>query len=89
METVTLKEISQRLTGRTSPWQEPIAIQSVSTDSRAIEPGCLFIALEGERFDGHDYIDMAFAKGAAAVVARQKRAYSREEVLYVQDTQRA
>lgn len=89
METVTLKEISQRLTGRTSPWQEPIAIQSVSTDSRAIEPGCLFIALEGERFDGHDYIDMAFAKGAAAVVARQKRAYSREEVLYVEDTQRA
>ena len=37
----------------------------VCTDSRSITPGCLFIPLEGERFDGHDYIDKALDAGAA------------------------
>ena len=31
-------------------------ILEISTDSRAIPKGCLFLALEGERFDGHNYI---------------------------------
>jgi UDP-N-acetylmuramoyl-tripeptide--D-alanyl-D-alanine ligase len=40
---------------------------SVSTDSRAIQPGQLFVALRGERFDGHDYVAVA-AQGAAAAM---------------------
>lgn len=40
----------------------------VTTDSRAITPGCVFIALCGERFDGNDYAAEASHKGAAAVV---------------------
>ena len=43
----------------------------VSTDSRAIEEGDLYVALVGDRFDGHDFVADAFAKGArAAVVSR-------------------
>lgn len=38
---------------------------SVSTDSRAIQPGCLFIPLVGEKFDGHTYLQQALSAGAA------------------------
>jgi murE/murF fusion protein len=41
----------------------------VSTDSRSIAAGELFLALRGENFDGHDYVAAAQARGAAAVVA--------------------
>jgi len=44
---------------------------SVSTDSRAIPPGALFVALEGERFDGHDHLSAAAAAGATGAVVRQ------------------
>jgi UDP-N-acetylmuramoyl-tripeptide--D-alanyl-D-alanine ligase len=40
----------------------------VSTDSRGIRPGELFIALRGERFDGHDFVAAAGERGAAAAV---------------------
>ena len=43
----------------------------VLTDTRAIEPGALFVALAGERFDGHDYLDAAAAAGATGAVVRQ------------------
>ncbi|WP_028116206.1 UDP-N-acetylmuramoyl-tripeptide--D-alanyl-D-alanine ligase [Ferrimonas senticii] len=43
----------------------------VSTNSRDLQPGSLFVALVGERFDAHDFIDQALqAKAAAAVVSR-------------------
>ena len=40
----------------------------VEIDSRDVQPGDLFVALKGETTDGHRFIDMAFAKGAAAVL---------------------
>ena len=43
-------------------------IARVTTDTRSIAPGELFVALKGERFDGHDYLESAAAAGAAAVV---------------------
>ena len=42
--------------------------EAVGTDSRAIVPGQLFVALRGERFDGHDFVEAALAAGAAAVM---------------------
>jgi UDP-N-acetylmuramoyl-tripeptide--D-alanyl-D-alanine ligase len=41
---------------------------SVSTDSRSVPPGALFVALRGERFDGHDFLDKAREAGAAAAM---------------------
>ena len=49
-------------------------ISAVVTDSRRIVPGCLFVALSGERFDGHDFIGEAHARGAVAVVYDSWRA---------------
>jgi len=43
-------------------------IDQVSTDTRALRPGDLFIAIKGEHFDGHDYIDAARDSGAAAAM---------------------
>ena len=37
-------------------------------DSRLVKPGMLFVALKGEKSDGHDYIPMALEKGAAGIV---------------------
>ena len=42
----------------------------ISTDTRTIVPGSLFVALKGERFDAHDFLPEAKAKGAAAAVVR-------------------
>ncbi len=47
------------------------AFSRVLTDTRTIEPGALFVALAGERFDGHDYLDAAVAAGATGVVVRE------------------
>ena len=43
-------------------------ITAVSTDSRSLRPGNLFVALRGEKFDGHQFIEDVLARGALAVV---------------------
>lgn len=55
-------------------------IGSVVSDSRAVEPGALFCALEGERTDGHDYLDDVRAAGAVAVLCRTGRSRPLEDV---------
>jgi len=49
----------------------PLVFSGLSTDSRAIPQGALFVALEGERFDGHDHLSAAAAAGATGAVVRQ------------------
>jgi UDP-N-acetylmuramoyl-tripeptide--D-alanyl-D-alanine ligase len=50
-------------------------VNGVSIDTRTLQPGDLFIAIKGESADGHDYVERAFAAGAAAcVVARERGA---------------
>ena len=46
-------------------------INAVVTDTRQITPGCIFVALKGERFDGHDYVGQAIDSGALAVVSER------------------
>ena len=44
---------------------------SVGTDSRAVTPGMLFVALKGERFDGHEFVREVLAKGAAGAMVER------------------
>jgi UDP-N-acetylmuramoyl-tripeptide--D-alanyl-D-alanine ligase len=44
---------------------------SVSIDSRNVETGALFVALQGKRSDGHRYVESAFAKGAVAALVNR------------------
>ncbi len=65
------------------------AFSGVSTDSRSIAAGNLFVALRGERFDAHDYLDQVAAQGAAAVVAERVPAGFALPALIVPDTRAA
>ncbi len=46
-----------------------ILFTGVSTDSRTLEPGALFVPIRGQRFDGHDFLPAALERGARGVVA--------------------
>ncbi|MDF3839752.1 UDP-N-acetylmuramoyl-tripeptide--D-alanyl-D-alanine ligase [Cupriavidus basilensis] len=62
----------------------------VLTDSRAVQPGDLFVALKGERFDAHDFLADVAARGAAAVVvAREPDAALGIPAIVVPDTRLA
>ena len=60
-----------------------------SIDSRTIQPGELFLAVSGERLDGHDFVDAALAKGAVAAVVRRdlvSRFAGKSKLIAVDDT---
>ncbi len=52
------------------PTTGPAQFSGWTTDSRKIRPGCLFIAIPGEKFDGHDFIEAALDQGAGGILAR-------------------
>jgi UDP-N-acetylmuramoyl-tripeptide--D-alanyl-D-alanine ligase len=68
-----------------------LVFTGVSTDTRSLRPGDLFIALRGERFDGHTFLESAFAAGAAAAMvdARAPVAHLDSPLLIVPDTRLA
>jgi len=55
-------------------------IRHVSIDSRKIKPNTLFIAVKGQRFDGHNFVKDAVKRGAAAIVINKKRLNQFDEV---------
>ena len=62
-------------------------ISGVSTDTRAIDEGQLFVALRGERFDAHDFLDQAVAAGATALLlSNAARVPAGVSALIVDDT---
>ena len=87
MEKLSLREIAAQLGCPQPPEGE---ITRVITDSREAGPGTLFVALPGERVDGHDYINRALAAGAEAAVAEHDGDYTpAEKVLRVKSSLRA
>jgi UDP-N-acetylmuramoyl-tripeptide--D-alanyl-D-alanine ligase len=69
---------------------QPTAFSAVCTDSRTIQPGALFVALPGERFDGHSYLAGVAAAGATGAVVRKGTPAVSGLVLFeVPDTLRA
>jgi UDP-N-acetylmuramoyl-tripeptide--D-alanyl-D-alanine ligase len=48
-------------------------LSSVIIDSRKVKRGCLFVAIKGEKFDGHDFILDALKKGASAVIIDSRK----------------
>ena len=69
---LSLRQIAD-VTGGVLHGEETVVVDSPATiDSRAVEPGGLFVAIAGERADGHEYAAQAAAAGAAAVLASRE-----------------
>lgn len=47
---------------------EAVSVTGISTDSRSIQPGQVFLALRGDSFDGHGFVKQAFEQGAIAAI---------------------
>lgn len=65
MMAMTVKEILTAVHGTLLQGDEGMRVDRVSTDSRTVPEGSLFLPWKGERFDGHDFIDAALRGGAA------------------------
>lgn len=66
---------------------EDVIVKGISTDTRTISGGELFIALKGENFDGHDYVDEAVRKGAVACLV--EKSVESNSFIVVSDTLKA
>ncbi len=66
MIAASLGEIAAVL-GVTTAWPD-LKFRGISTDSRTVQAGELFLALRGEHFEGHRFVEVAIAKGAVAVI---------------------
>ena len=93
MQALTLRQLLEAVNGTLLGDFDDLDAQAVqvSTDSRNITPGCLFIPLEGERFDGHSFIQAALEAGAAGcLTARERESYLPGRFyIKVRSTQRA
>jgi UDP-N-acetylmuramoyl-tripeptide--D-alanyl-D-alanine ligase len=78
-------EIARIGGGRVAAGNAERRLPSVSIDSRALGPGDLFVALRGDRFDGHDFADRAVAAGAVgALVARASAVSAAGDVVVIE-----
>ena len=66
-----------------------VVIHGLTTDSRAVAAGNLFVALRGERFDAHDFLDQVSDQGAGALVVEHAPTNTSVPALVVADTRNA
>ncbi len=71
MEKMTVQEIARAVQGEIEFGIPSAQVKGVSTDSRTINKGDLFIPIKGPRYDGHDFIKSAIENGAACVLSEK------------------
>jgi len=93
---ITIEEVLRATGGRLLQGEERAFFQGISTDSRMVGEGELFIALKGPRFDGHHFALKALEKKAGGVVIEEDKTgdirwngYRPKAVIVVKDTLRA
>ena len=82
-----LSQIAQASAGRLLG--ADVEVTGVSTDTRAISAGDLFIALRGERFDAHDFLEVAAVSAAALLVDDESKVPAGISAVVVDDTRLA
>lgn len=86
MKTMTMQQIADVTSGHLIATHESeFLINVIETDSRKSLTDALFVALKGEHFDGHDYVEQAVQSGAAAVVVNKPQVVPVPQVI-VEDT---
>lgn len=68
MLTMRLDTLAEVVGGSTVVDIEDLVVNGLAVDSRAVEPGCVFVAFPGERADGHEYLGTAIDAGARALI---------------------
>ncbi|MCS7253619.1 MAG: UDP-N-acetylmuramoyl-tripeptide--D-alanyl-D-alanine ligase [Armatimonadota bacterium] len=89
---VTISQLAQWCSGRLIKTAEWKTITEIVTDSRSAREGCAFVALRGERFDGHQFVADAILRGAKTVIVQQIDAIPKDadvNVILVEDTLKA
>lgn len=71
MKELTLAQLAAWCGARVPEGKETVRLTGVETDSRAVTPGCLFVALKGEHVDGHDFLAAAEKNGAVAALVER------------------
>jgi UDP-N-acetylmuramoyl-L-alanyl-D-glutamate--2,6-diaminopimelate ligase len=66
-----LKELIKNLQYQCLENMRNCEIKGISSDSRDIHPGYLFVALKGQKYDGHSFVNQVISKGAKAVIVQQ------------------
>ena len=89
MKNMTLQAIADAVGGKLYNGQEyeGITTKGVVIDSRQVEEGFLFIAIKGERVDGHNFVESVFEKGALAVVSEKKLDINKPYILVDSSTE--
>ena len=72
MAEFTSEEVLKATHGTLVEGEKSTAFNGISTDTRTLVPGNLFIALVGEKFDGHEFIQQAMEKGTGGILVSQK-----------------
>lgn len=86
---LTVKEICEAVNGKLVCGNSEDVIYGVSTDSREEMTDKLFVALKGENFDGHDYIEKAVSNGARGYLTQKDEVYKNAFCIQVEDTRLA
>jgi UDP-N-acetylmuramoyl-tripeptide--D-alanyl-D-alanine ligase len=92
MEARSLRFVAEASAGELLSGSPEELVRRVCTDSRLVRSGDVFFAVPGERFDGHEFIEEAAQKGAAAIVGERGRlpaSLSDCAVIAVEDTRKA
>ena len=84
-----LREIAKAIGARTNAEIPDIEIKNICTDSRDVKPGSIFVALCGEKFDGHAFVKTAMENGALWAVVQKEGDYGTDKLLFVETTRQA
>lgn len=89
MRKLHLNDIIQSVNGCINNTNSDIYINGISTDTREDLNGKLYIALEGDKFDGHDFINQAVDNGAVAIIIHKDINVNFNNIIKVNDTKQA
>src|ERR1700712_957784 len=89
MEPLTLSRIAEFAQARIASGNPETVITRISTDSRTLQRGGLFVPIRGDNFDGHKFVEQAAERGAAGALVEENwngKVSAGFALLYVPDT---
>ncbi|MDE7424202.1 MAG: UDP-N-acetylmuramoyl-tripeptide--D-alanyl-D-alanine ligase [Lachnospiraceae bacterium] len=84
MKAIKAGTLAEAVGGKILSGNKDLLITSVSTNSKEIQQGDLFVPIIGERVDAHNFIDMALEAGAVATFTQKEIKTYKEEKVYIQ-----